>query len=454
MAARNKRQRGAMKSFALAALALVGASPAAMLTAATAAPYAAAAQSTPVQSAPVQSTYLALAQAGAALPPPGASLRPDIADAPIPTQASAVAEQETVRRLAELRRLPLAGGDAAILAQRRQLDNNWRYFGDNKGAALPVLRRELAAELRKPKPQSLLLLETGYFLRQLGEAADRPLALQALLALDTSDPAIAQNSAQLFRFVHLSAQDRDPRLLPLIDQFFLRGKVTLFLPQHGFTLDETSVCVFLYGQYGRAGDAHLRTLLTDASVANKVLEILIWTGSPDSVPAVAALLQASRDADTFSRALSFLLRSGGPQGRDALLAFDPRQLEGKPREFYAQIQPQLRETSFATLREQLDELPAAPSLAGKPQNARPKLDDASLRQRLDELYEHYGRYENVTPAQIAASTLPADFLIAQLTRIRERSFQRVSGEALSDIDMSNTLLNTLRYRPDAAGAKP
>ncbi|UTY59243.1 hypothetical protein [Massilia sp. erpn] len=412
MAAFNRqRPRGAMKAFALAALALAAAGPAA-------------------------------AQATGA------------ADAPIPTQSSAVAEQETGRRLAALRLLPLASGEAAIQAQRRQLDNNWRYFGDNRGAALPVLRRELAAELRKPKPHSLLLLESGYFLRQLGETADHALAMQALLALDVGDPAIGQNSAQLFRFVHLSAQQHDARLLPLIDKFFLRGKVTVFIPQHGFTVDETSVCVFLYGLYGRAGEDHLRALLGDAGIANKVLETLIWTGSPDSVPAVAALLQTSRDADTFSRALSFLLRSGGPQGRDALLAVDPRQLEGKPRQFYEQIRPQLHETSFATLREQLDELPVAPAAGGKAQNSRPRLDDAGMRQRLNEIYEHYGRYEDVQPAQIAASTLPAGFLIEQVTRIRERSFLRVTGEALSDIDMSNTLLNTLRYRPDAAGAKP
>ncbi|UMR29745.1 hypothetical protein MJ904_22305 [Massilia sp. MB5] len=424
MAARNRqRPYGAMKAFALAALALAVAG----------------------QSA---------AQGTGAVPSPGAGWQAGAADAPIPTQSGAVAEQETGRRLAALRQLSLASGEAAIHAQRRQLDNNWRYFGDNRSAALPVLRRELAAELRKPKPQALLLLETGYFLRQLGEPADRALAMQALLALDASDPAIAQNSAQLFRFVHLSAQERDVRLLPLIDKVFLRGKVTVFIPQHGFTVDETSVCVFLYGQYGRAGEAHLRALLGDAGIANKVLEILIWTGSPDSVPAVAALLQTNRDADTFSRALSFLLRSGGPQGRDALLAFDPRQLEGKPRQFYEQIQPQLRETSFATLREQLDELPVAPSAGGKAQNSRPGLDDAGMRLRLNEVYEHYGRYENVQPAEIATSTLPGDFLIGQIARIRERSFLRVTGEALSDIDMSNTLLNTLRYRPDAAGAKP
>ncbi|MBB3122227.1 hypothetical protein [Pseudoduganella violacea] len=424
MAARNRqRPRGAMQVFALAALALAASGP------------------------------VAAQDAGAARLP-AAGWQAGVADTPIPTQSSAVAEQETGRRLAALRQLPLAGGEAAAQVQRRQLDNNWRYFGDNRSAALPVLRRELAAELRKARPQALLLLESGYFLRQLGESADRALAMQALLALDASDPAIAQNSAQLFRFVHLSAQERDARLLPLIDKFFLRGKVTVFIPQQGFTLDETSVCVFLYGQYGRAGEAHLRALLGDAGVANKVLEVLIWTGSPDSVPAVAALLQANRDADTFSRALSFLLRSGGPQGRDALLAFDPRQLEGKPRQFYEQIQPQLRETSFATLREQLDELPASPSAGGKAQNSRPRLDDAGMRQRLIEVYEHYGRYENVQPAEIAAATLPAEFLIGQITRIRERSFLRVTGEALSEIDMSNTLLNTLRYRPDAAGAKP
>ena len=62
-------------------------------------------------------------------------------------------------------------------------------------------------ELRQPKPNQLLLLDVGYFLRAQGEASDKALATQALLAIDPESPAIAAQSAQLFRFVHAAAQD-------------------------------------------------------------------------------------------------------------------------------------------------------------------------------------------------------------------------------------------------------
>jgi hypothetical protein len=42
--------------------------------------------------------------------------------------------------------------------------------------------------------------------------------------------------------------------------------------------------------------------------------------------------------------------------------------------------------------------------------------------------------------------MPARQLIDELLRLRERSLLRVSGDALADIDTTNTLINTLRYR--------
>jgi hypothetical protein len=44
--------------------------------------------------------------------------------------------------------------------------------------------------------------------------------------------------------------------------------------------------------------------------------------------------------------------------------------------------------------------------------------------------------------------LPKQFLIDELTRIRERTLLRVTDEALSDLELTNSVLNSLRYRPD------
>ncbi|QGZ38311.1 hypothetical protein IP92_01381 [Pseudoduganella flava] len=355
---------------------------------------------------------------------------------------AATPEQETLDRVARMRAMPAAAVDQDAQQQRRDLDAAWRWFGNNKTAALPVLRRELAAELKKAKPNQLVLLDVGYFLRAQGEPSDRALATQALLAIDADGIVPKTQSQQLFRFVHASAPDKDVRLFPLIDKVFLRGHVTVFVPQHGYTVDETSVCIYLYGQYGELAERHLRGLLRDPAVANRALEVLMWVGSPDSVPAVAALL-TTPDADTFARAVTFMLRAGGPQGREALLAFDARGLTGKAREFYLQTRQQLASMNFDTLAQQLADAP--PSEKAPPPR---RLDEAATRQVLATLSATYGSYEGIQPMELALSALPRQQLIDELLRIRQRSLLRISGEALTDIDTTNTLINTLRFRPN------
>jgi hypothetical protein len=359
---------------------------------------------------------------------------------------AAPAEQDFVARLAAMRALPAAADAKAAAEQRRELDNNWRYFGDNKAAALPVLRRQLAAELRQPKPNQLLLLDVGYFLRALGDPSDKALSTQALLAIDAESPLITGQSEQLFRFAHAAAQDKDARLLPLIDRAFLRKNVNVLIPQHGYTLDETSVCIYLYGPFGSAAERHLRGLLGDAAVNQRALEVLMWVGSPDSVPAVAPLLAAS-DPDVFARAATFMLRAGGPEGRAELEKIDLRKFEGKQRELAADMRSQARGMDFASLSMQLFEAPQTPSSTANVIARKPlRLDEARTRAALNEIYENYGRYQDVQPSDLVQSQMQKQELMKELLRIRERSYLRVSGEALTEIDLTNTLINTLRYR--------
>jgi hypothetical protein len=339
----------------------------------------------------------------------------------------AVTDADIAARLAQIRAMAPATGTAAAQAQRRELDSLWRYFGDHREQALAVMRQTLTAELRQAAPASLLLLDAGYFLQQYGTAADKLLALQALLAMDT---AAAIDKQQLFRFVHAVAQGGDARLLPLIDRAFLRASVTVYVPQHGFTVDEVAVCTYLYGQFGSAGEAHLRGLLGDATVVNKALDVLASIGSPDSVPDVARLL-ASTDPETLGRVTHVLLRAGGPQGRAALLAVDPKAMQGKVREFFLPLREQLQKSTAQA------PLPEAGGLA-----------DDELRHRLEQVYQQYGRYDAIGLNEIAHARLPKQELIASLTRIRQRCLLRVSDEALADYDNTNALLNALRYRPE------
>lgn len=326
-------------------------------------------------------------------------------------------------RIAQIRAMPRAANAAAAGAQRRELDAAWRFFGDYREDAIPLLRRELAAELRAARPSQQLLLDVACFLVAYGAEADKALAVQAALAID---PAALLDGPQLFRLMHAAAASRDARLLPLIDRIFLRKAVSVPLPQQGSAIDETGVRALLYGRFGTAGERHLAAQLRDPALAKPVLDVLPLVGSPDSVPAVVPLLQ-SPDIEVFTRAVNFLLRAGGPQGRQALLALQPQGLSKEALEF------------FGPMRQQLAQQPVPPAGKGG-------LPEAEVRRQLDALEAADGGYAGVDPSAIAQSRLPKQELRERLTRIRERSFNRATNEALADIETTSALLNALSYR--------
>jgi len=326
-------------------------------------------------------------------------------------------------RIAQIRGLPAAGDAAAAGAQRRELDAAWRFFGDYRDDAIPLLRRELAAELRSSRPSQQLLLDAACFLVAYGTEPDKKLAVQAALAIN---PDALLDGPQLFRLMHAAAASQDARLLPQIDRIFLRKSVSVPLPQQGSTIDETGVRALLYGRFGAAGERHLAAQLRDPALVKPVLDVLQLVGSPASVPAVEPLLQ-SADMEVFTRAVNFLVRAGGPQGRQVLLALKAQGLSKEAVDF------------FAPMRQQLAQQPA-------PQAGKGTLPDAEVRRLLDALEANGGHYEGIDPSAIVQSRLPKKELIDRLTRIRERSFARATNEALADIDTTSALLNALSYR--------
>ncbi len=335
----------------------------------------------------------------------------------------AATDASIAARIAQIRAMPAAANSAAAGAQRRELDAAWRYFGDYREDAVPLLRRELAAELRSPHPSQPLLLDAACFLLAYGADSDKALATQAALAIN---PDAFLDGPQLFRLMHAAAASRDARLLPLIDRIFLRKAVSLPLPQQGSAIDETGVRALLYGQFGLAGERHLANQLRDPALGKPVLDVLQLVGSPDSVPAVTPLLQ-NPDMEIFTRAVNFLLRAGGPQGRLAVLALSPRALSKEARGF------------LAPMREKLAQQPA-------PQAGKGALPDTEVRRQLDVLEASNGNYDGIDPAAIVQSSLPKKELIERLSRIRERTFARATNEALDDADTTSTLLNALSYR--------
>ena len=189
------------------------------------------------------------------------------------------------------------------------------------------------------------------------------------------------------------------------------------------------------GVHAQASEGHLRSLLADKALTRKVLEILIWIGTPDSVPAVREAMLADRNYETFSRGTTFMMKAGGPEGREAMLRLNPKDFDAQSQEYIKRVLPMIEATSFETLRKQFS--------TGR--DLAPLTED-TLKKRLADMYENNGKDDTTEPSALLDSTLPRTFLINELLKIRARMFRRLSDEGLSDVVATNSILNALYYR--------
>lgn len=346
---------------------------------------------------------LAVLVAACAVPgeaPPGAKLGAAAAAAPVTPEREALAHVERIRAVKP-------GADAKQAADyNKQLEDAWKYFMASKRVALPVIRRELAAELKRNPRSDFVLLDLGYFLHIHGEPADRELAHTALFTLNPAAEILRWNQQELFEFTQVVAVTREPRVLDFIDRAFLRGKIAVRMPAQGLMLDETAACVFLYGGYGQGAEEHLRRKLADPAVTHRALDVLIWIGTPESNVDVRSAM--ARDYEAYVRGATFLMGMGGPQGRFFLLNNPPRSPDARIQEYYAKVKPVAQAASFAELR------------------------------------------KVIVAAGGNASTLdsdtPRDALVAELLGTRSRLLRKVSRESFEEVRRLNVLMNAVRYR--------
>lgn len=349
-----------------------------------------------------------------------------------PASDAAALEKRALAYVEGLRAIKPATDPRSAEQYNRQLEEAWKFFVAKRKDVSLSLRRQLVLELKKTARNDFILLDLGYFLYIHGEPGDREVAKTALFALNPRAEIVRFNQQELFQFAHAVAAEGDDRVLPLIDAAFLRDRVTIRIPEHGLTLDEIAVCVFLYGAYGRGAEAHLRRLLADKAVARKVLDILIWIGSPESNADARSALSAG-DPEIFVRAATFLMTVGGPQGRWLVLGVSPRDLDARSRESYVKIRRLAEETTFQELRKRFGDEPG-------------RMPDEELKKRIAAMNAGYGRDLRVSPAEILDPGLPREFLIAQLTRMRDVLLRRAAAETPADVRRTNALINALRYR--------
>lgn len=326
--------------------------------------------------------------------------------APAPRPAPSGLEGQAQAHLDRIRAIQPGADEKRAADYNRQLEDAWKFFIAHRAASLPLLRRALAAEMKRKPANDFVLLDLGYFLHVHGDAADKPAAADALFALDTSAEILRWNQQELFEFAQVVAVARDPRILGFVERAFLRAKIAVRMPAQGLMLDETAATVFLYGAYGAEAEAHLRRLLSDSAVLHRALDVLMWIGTPDSNVEVRTAMQ--RDYEAFVRGATFLMGMGGPQGRFFLLQERPRSPDARIQEYYAKIRPVAQGASFANLRKVIEA--AGGSTA------------------------------------VLDSDTPRDALVAELLGRRSRLLRTVTRESFEEVRRLNVLLNALRYR--------
>lgn len=344
-------------------------------------------------------------------------------------------DQATVDHVNDLRTIRSTKDQEKVADYNKKMDAAWKYFAQNKKVAIPSLQQILVAETEQKSPNQLVLLDIAHFLAREGKAGNVVSSLEALYRIDPASPIIQDNFQDLFHLAYRLASERDPRILGAFDRMFLSTDRSVVVPQHAMTLDGTLICVFLYGKYGVNALPHLLTLLNDPRYRVRVLEILVWLGNAESVPKIQSVMKSHRDYDTFTRATSYMMQVGGKAGKEAMLAVEVDEFDVASRDYYNKVVGAIRDTSYPRLEKSFAAMPGFKTL-----------DDAALKIRLAKMVEAYGKDDDLHPLVILKSGLTDNMLIAELMRIRERTFYRLSNEALTDVKMTNAIINALYYR--------
>lgn len=354
---------------------------------------------------------------------------------------AATVEQDTLTHLNHLRAIRADQNSAATIRYNQDLDAAWKFFLSHKAQSIPVLAAQMQAELKLKQPNDLILLDTGLLLYTYGGAPEKALAVDALTRLDPESAIVRANFKELFDFTFAVARDHEPRVLPVIERAFLPANPKINIPQRTLKLDGTQTCVFLYGAYGPGAETALRAKLADPAVTRRVLEILIWLGSPAALPEVNQAIAAAPSQEMVERATAYMMQAAGPAGRDAVLNLGTRPLSEKSRRYLDKLKPEIKLTSLASARASLDRFPGDK-----------RLSDAVVATRVAAMLKNGSMNEATNPLAIIDSGLAPARLIADFSELRRRTFARLSTDALSEVEAINFLINTLRYK-DAAGPR-
>jgi len=226
-----------------------------------------------------------------------------------------------------------------------RMDEVWQFVESHKTAAVPILKKELSAALVRDKLDEFFVMDIGYLLYHIEGNDAESLSISALGKVDPESKIIKQNFKELFDFTHALAKSGHPRVLSQIDRIFLSANDSLefWAAPHYVKLDARLICIFLYGITSPEVESYLAEKLKSAGPDNnRILEILGYLGSEQSVLRVVPILQHPADYETFSRALTMLMEVGGPAGRNAVIHLDPGALDARSKKYFLEILPEAK----------------------------------------------------------------------------------------------------------------
>lgn len=343
---------------------------------------------------------------------------------------------ETLNRLQIIRSIGINPTQININKYDFGRKNIWSFFLANKKITLPILERELRAETVKKKKNDFFLLEIGHFLFLNGSVAQKETATRALYSIDSSKISITANFDKLFHFTYLVSKERYPGILEFVDDtFFSNVRQRIVTADQPLTLDGAIICVFLYGAYGPDSEQHLLTNFTHPKKRLFAIEILTWIGSEQSVPRVKKAIFQETDYNLLTRALTYLLQNGGPEGIQVILELPTNGFNKDLLKFYDRIHKAAKIISLESLTARYSRHPG-----------KTEYSDEELKQNITHMYDKGKLDRQLNPVTIIKSKLSNQYLLLELSKIRRKMFSRISYLGMGDIQFINSLMNAIQFR--------
>lgn len=356
------------------------------------------------------------------------------------TWARAGNEAEVRQHLDFLRGIQPTKDDAALKRINTRMDEAWGFFDAHKQNALPVLQQALQTETEAKVPDQFFLLDLSFWLVRADAAHTTGLALAALERIDPAAAVIRANDRELLELVLKlgTAGSETERYLRQVDRIYLANgqELNFFAAPHVVKLSTTDLLGLAYGVAGEAAAAHLCDEAAKPGTRQlQLVRILSAVCDENQAERIAAIWHASRDDEISMTVVAALMTIGGPKGRAAVRAYDASKATAAMQKNLSQVHDDVEAMNLAYFDRVLESI-----------YPPKRMSDREVQQALDSMEKRNGADDSTPPINVFRSKLDPEKTLAQLKRIRARSFRRMNNRVFEDLPVSNLLINAFQYK--------